>query len=139
VGVMKQFTFDILYKIYYEEYKDIFNKNTKCVIWITPCKKSDLLTILRKIGDSFNQCVTAIYYCDILEYSYDNTEIYSKYETNDHQEDQVLYSSYHSECNDCKEHKQRVNDNLIIGIMIYPKNTKVAKWKEKKEKWKQFQ
>ena len=120
----------MLYNIYYEQYKDVFNNDTNRVIWISPCKKSELLTFIRKIGDSFNQCVTAIYYCDILEYNYDETEIYSKYETIEHDEDQVLYSGYHSECDYCKEHKKRVKDNLIIGIKIYPKNAKVPSWRE---------
>ena len=87
-----------------------------------PCKKSNFISSLRKIGDIKNQYVTNIYYLDTLSFSYDNCEIYSSYNDNEGDEDySPVYSSYHSECDYCKKHKQKVKENLIVGFKIYPK------------------
>ena len=67
------------------------------------CKKSQLITELRRIGDIKNQYVSNIYYLDTLSFSgYKKEKIYST------TKDDAVYSVYHSECEYCKEHKKNV-------------------------------
>ena len=111
---------------------------------VYPCKKSTLITTLRKIGNIKNQYVTNVYYLDTLSFSYDECEIYSSYNDNDNYSDDEdyspVYSSYHSECDYCKKHKQMVKDNLIVGYKVYPKGIfPEKKYKQKKEEWSKFQ
>lgn len=118
------------------EYDTYFDKNEilEFKLWY-PCKKSALITELRKIGDEKNQYVINVYYLDVLSFSYDKAEIYSKY--ND--DESPIYSYYHSDCDFCKEHKQKVKKNLVVGYKIYPKGIKPEKtYKEKKIYWEQF-
>jgi len=101
-----------------------------------PCKTSSLVTELRKKGDTIGQYVQNVYYLDTLSYSYDGTEIYSSI---DEYEDSPVYSAYHAECDYCKEHKQRIKENLVVGFKIYPKGVKPKyTYKERTEQWKQF-
>ena len=89
---------------------------------------------LRKIGDTKKQYVTNLYYLDTLEYSYDNTEVYSIYNDSD-----PVYSYYHSECSYCREHKEKVKTNPIVGFRIYPKGVKPNKtYEQRKLDWEQF-
>jgi hypothetical protein len=106
-----------------------------------PCKKSTFITTLRKIGNIKNQYVTNVYYLDTLIFSYDECEIYSSYNDEYGEEDySPVYSSYHSSCDYCKEHKQKVKGNLIVGYKIYPRGVLPEKtYKQRKEEWKKFQ
>jgi hypothetical protein len=62
------------------------------------------------------------------------TAIYSIYN-----DSSPVYSSYHSECDYCKKHKQMVRDNLIVGFKIYPRGVIPEKtYKQRKEEWKKF-
>jgi hypothetical protein len=119
----------------------LFDKPDVCEYRLsTPCKKSARITELRKIGDTKNQYVTNVYYLDTLSFSYDNCKIYSSYTEDDDDEDfSPVYSSFHSDCDYCLEHKQRVKENLIVGYKIYPKNV-IPKmtYKQRKELWRQF-
>jgi hypothetical protein len=118
---------------YYNQY---FDKNEVIEFKLNfPCKKSHYITTLRKIGDIKKQYVTNVYYLDTLSFSYDECEIYSS-----HSDDySPVYSCYHSECDYCKTHKQKVKDNLIVGYKIYPRLTIPEKtYKQRKEVWKKF-
>lgn len=89
---------------------------------------------LRKIGDTMGQYVTNLYYLDTLKYSRDNTAVYSIYNDSD-----PVYSYYHSECSYCREHKEKVKTNQIVGFRIYPKGVKPKKtYKQRKLDWEQF-
>lgn len=94
---------------------ELFGKDHELILWLNECRKSILLTRLRKIGDKMGQYITSIRYCDILEWSYDYSEV------RDTRDDKIVYSYYHSDCDYCKEYKERVRSNKIIGIKIYPK------------------
>ena len=119
-------------------YDEYFNKNSVCQYKFKyPCKKSYFLTQLRKTGDIKNQYVQNIHYNDTLSYDYDKTEIYSSY--NDMDEYSPVYSSYHSDCDICLEHKKKVKENLIVGYKIYPKGVYPSKtYKQRKQEWEQF-
>lgn len=112
--------------------KKYFYCNNTVIFWINPCKKSTLLTSLRKIGDKLHRYVTSVRYCDVLSYDIDNCEIFSE------QTDESVYSTFHSECTYCKDHKKKVNNNKIIGIKIYPINIFPSKHLNRKTYWKQF-
>lgn len=117
------------------EYNKYFGKN-KIVEYklLYPCKKSDKITELRKIGDKRNQYVTNVYYLDTL---YGDDEIYSTYQEDD--EYSPVYSYYHSECEYCKEHIKKVKDNLIVGYKIYPVGIKPEKtYKRRKNEWVKY-
>lgn len=89
---------------------------------------------LRKIGDAKGQYVTNLYYLDTLEYSYDNTAVYSIYNDSD-----PVYSYYHGECRYCKEHIEKVKTNPIVGFRIYPKGVEPQKtYKQRKLDWERF-
>lgn len=89
---------------------------------------------LRKIGDTMGQYVTNLYYLDTLEYSRDNTAVYSIYNDSD-----PVYSYYHSECSYCREHKEKVKTNPIVGFRTYPKGVKPEKtYEQRKLEWEQF-
>jgi hypothetical protein len=97
-----------------------------------PCKKSSKLTELRKAGDKANQYVINIHYLDTL-YG-DGDEIYSSYD-----DDECVYSYYHSECEWCKNHVENVKKNLIVGYKIYPKGMFPEKThKQRKAGWKKY-
>lgn len=119
------------------EYDKYFDK---CIILefklCNPCKKSDFLTTLRKIGDVKEQYVTNVYYLDTLNSSHDKDEIFSSYHDD---EFSPVYSLYHSDCDFCKEHKVKVKENLIVGCKIYPKGIKPEKtYQQRKLDWQQF-
>ena len=112
-----------------------FGKNIITEYKCTPCKKNQFITDLRKAGDLVNQYVTNIYYCDTLSFSYDNSEVYSIYNISD-----PVYSCYHSECDHCVGHKQKVKQNLIVGFKIYPNGIKPEQnFQQRVIYWKQFQ
>jgi hypothetical protein len=99
-----------------------------------PCRKSSFITELRKYGDTKNQYVVNIRYLDTLEFSYDCDEIYSIYNDSD-----PVYSYYHSECDYCKKHKEKVKENLIVGFRTYPPGKYPKKtYKQRKKDWEQF-
>ena len=103
-----------------------------------PCKETHFITELRKLGDMKNQYVTNIYYLDTLRFSYDKCEIYSYY-NEDNEDFSPVYSSYHSECDYCKEHKQKVKENLIVGYKIYPRGVFPEKtYEDRKRECEQF-
>jgi len=98
-----------------------------------PCKKSNIVTELRKIGDHKNQYVTNVYYLDTL---YGDDELYSTYQDD---ECSLVYSYHHSDCDHCKKHKQKVKDNLILGFIIYPVDIKPENtYKQRKNKWLKY-
>lgn len=89
---------------------------------------------LRKIGDTMGQYVTNLYYLDTLEYSHDKSAVYSIYNNSD-----PVYSYYHSECSYCREHKEKVKTNPIVGFRIYPKGVNPKKtYEQRKLDWEQF-
>lgn len=99
-----------------------------------PCKRSKKITELRKIGDTKDQYVTNLYYLDTLKYSRDKSGVYSIYNDSD-----PVYSYYHSECSYCREHKEKVKTNPIVGFRIYPKGVKPKKtYQQRKLDWEQF-
>jgi hypothetical protein len=99
-----------------------------------PCKKSYKVTELRKIADKTNQYVTNVYYLDTL---FGKNQIYSTYQDDD--EYSPVYSCYHSECDYCKEHIQKVKENLIVGFKIYPVGIKPEKtYKQRKNEWLKY-
>jgi hypothetical protein len=68
--------------------------------------------------------VIHIHYIDTLSFSYDETEI---------------YSSYHSQCDYCREHVGKIKANLIVVYKIYPKGIYPDKtYKQRKQDWKKF-
>lgn len=115
-------------------------ENETKIIWIYPPRnKYNLLTILRKIGDSLNRYVTSVRYLDTLEYSYDRTEIYSVYDFYGEDDDnKIVYSSYHSNCDICQGHKKDAKENKIVGIKIYAKGKVSPRYKDRKDKWLDF-
>lgn len=115
---------------------DIFDKNEILEFELAyPCKKSTKITKLRMIGNKKGQYVTNVYYLDTLRFSYDECEIYSTYSD----DNPVVYSCYHSDCEYCKSHKKKVRENLIVGYKIYPKGIFPNKsYKERKLYWQQF-
>jgi len=101
-----------------------------------PCKKSSFITELRKLGDKNLQYVTNVYYLDTLSLSFDENEIYSSYYLDGYT---PVFSSYHPNCIFCKEHKQRVKENLIVGFKIYPLHAIPEKtYAQRKHEWKQY-
>ena len=73
-----------------------------------------------------------------MRLSYDKCEVYS-YHNEDNEDFSPVYSSYHSECDNCKEHKQKVKENLIVGYRIYPKGLFPEKThKQWEEEWEKF-
>lgn len=101
---------------------------------VYPCKKSTFITELRKIGDTKDQYVTNVYYLDTL---YGDDEIHSTYQDDD--DYSPVYSCYHSDCDYCKEYKEKVKENLIVGYKIYPKGIKPDKtYKQRKIEWKKY-
>ncbi len=117
------------------EYNEYFGKDKISEYKLLyPCKKSYKVTELRKIGDIKNQYVTNVYYLDTL---YGNDEIYSTYQEED--EYSPVYSYYHSEYDYCKEHIQKVKENLIVGFKIYPVRIKPEKtYKQRKNEWLKY-
>lgn len=103
-----------------------------------PCKVSNKVTELRKIGDAKNQFVTNVYYLDTIRFSYDKMEIYSNYDDDD-EDFSPLYSSYHDECDYCQKHKENVQKNWVMGVKIYPKGVKPPSFEERTRAWKAFQ
>ena len=102
-------------------------------------KKNEELTYLRKIGDSFNQYVTSIRYLDTCRWNYDNTEIYAEPRPCDFDDDdKLVYSVYHSDCDTCQQHCRDAKENLIIGFKIYPVGMFPMRTRERKENWKSF-
>ena len=102
-----------------------------------PCKRSTWIGELRKKGDSVNQYVTNVYYCDTLITSFDETEIYSSYQDDD--EYSPVYSDLHSECDYCREHKEKVKQNWIVGFKVYPPNMIPDKtYAQRKKEWEKF-
>ena len=121
---------------YYHKY---FGNDNKVIIYYSSyCKKNNNLTVLRKLGNKFGQYVINLRYCDNIYYNSDQTEIYliDDYYGN---EDKLVYSSYHSTCDTCIEHKKNVKENLIIGVVIYPKGVIPKSLAVRKQKWKEFQ
>ena len=57
--------------------KEYFSRSHIVTIHFSKCKKSNLLTTLRIIGNKLNQYVCSIRYRDILEYDCDDMEIYN--------------------------------------------------------------
>jgi len=116
------------------DYNEYFGKNKILEYKLEyPCKKSYKVTELRKIGDKKNQYVTNVYYLDTL---YGDDEIYSTYHDDDYS---PVYSYYHSDCDYCNEHKQKVKDNLIVGFKIYPEGIKPKNtYKQRKNKWLKY-
>ena len=118
---------------YHNTYVNYFGQSDNIIIYTEPCKKSHLLTQLRKIGDKMGQYVTNLRYCDMLYFSYDNDEIRSKLD-----DDEIVWSYYHSECDFCKEFKHNVKNNDMIGIEIHPSGSNVKRYYERKKHWNQF-
>lgn len=117
------------------EYADYFGKNKVIEYKLeNPCKKSEKIAILRKIGDTKNQFVTNVYFLDTL---YGDDEIYSTHQEDD--EYSPIYSYYHSECEYCQNFIKRVRENLIVGYRIYPVGIKPEHtYKEKKKSWEKY-
>ena len=98
-----------------------------------PCKKSPLITELRKMGDIKNQYVTNVYYLDTLHMSDD--DISSTYNG----EYRPVFSFYHSDCDHCKEYIKEYKSNLIVGFKIYPVGVIPKKtYKQRKNKWLKY-
>ena len=96
--------------------KEYFSRSHIVTIHFSKCKKSNLLTTLRIIGNKLNQYVCSIRYRDILEYDCDDMEIYNTVTNN------AVYSKYHSadNCSHCIKFLTDYKKNLICGICIYP-------------------
>jgi hypothetical protein len=86
-----------------------------------PCKRSELITKLRNIGDNKNQYVTNLYYMDTLRSH--KGDIFSIYNDSD-----PVYNN--------KEHRQKVKENLVVGFRVYPKYVIPEKtYKQRKKEW----
>jgi len=116
---------------------NIFDKNIVIEYKLRfPCKKSYFLTELRKECDTQKQYIQHIHYIDTLSFSYDEDEIYSSYNEDEYS---PVYSSYHSQCDYCREHVEKVKANLIVGYRIYPKGIYPDKtYKQRKQDWEKF-
>ncbi len=101
-----------------------------------PTNNSNIIDEISKIGEKLKQYVETIYYLDTLSFSYDKTEIYSSLNDDEYS---PVYSSYHSDCDYCKEYKNKIRENLIIGYKIYPVGMKPKQdLYERKQEWKKF-
>ena len=102
-----------------KEYNKYFGKNEILEYRFNyPCKKSSLITELRKIGDIKNQYVTNVYYLDTIENDIDG-DLYQI-------DDGVIEKIYTAYCHDskdcyhCEKHIKKAKENLTIGFKIYP-------------------
>jgi hypothetical protein len=68
----------------------------------------------RKYGDSAGQYVTSYRFTDSVYYS-DDGEVF------DVEENEVVYSSRHDDCPNCKEFKRKEKENALLGFVIHPK------------------
>jgi hypothetical protein len=127
------------YDYYWEHYCGLFGKNSEQKLIISPCQKSVLLTYLRSVGDKFGQYVTNIRFCDTIEWNDDRTNIQRKLEWIDDSDSDQIYSSYHSQCDFCQSGMKDIKENKIIGILIHPKGKYPQTYKQRTQKWNQFQ
>lgn len=115
--------------------REYFNRDETIVVLITPTKKSEELTRLRKIGDKLGQYVTSFRYLDALSWDCDNTEVSFGFRTGE-----IVYSTRHKmdECYSCERFKKDIKKNLIVGIKIYMKGAIPLTYKSRVERWKRF-
>jgi hypothetical protein len=142
----KKYADQVIFDLYYKQYKDYFNKSETIKINLHPSvKKSSKLTYLRKIGDLHNQYVTSVRYLDTIYYNYDSDRIYKDTQYYDYEWERdvddidcVVYDYYHKSCDHCDEHFSNVKNNLIVSILIHPKGKIPKSYSKRKENWQKF-